>query len=220
MIFEAEYRRFSQLIRGKAAIAARLTHFESLPIDQVAPQQFEGTRAGLRFALGNSGVIVGIAPVQTLPTTSAQWLLWNNNSSASGIGIAFEELGVYLTSGTPGAGGALLAALVSAPAQIGATYAGTAIASASGSTKGSGLIVKTSVTITQPAVPVWYPVAQNPSSNAGAFPGMTFLENRNLQGGLIIPPQSGLALAVLAPLGTLPLFAPFAKWFEAASDFE
>lgn len=217
MYWEGMYRRFAALRSGKGPLPLRITHQESLAVAQVEPEGFEMTRAGRRFVLGNSAAITGIAPVQALVTTAAQWLLWNADAAAT---YFFEELGAYLTAGTPGVGGTLWAALVQAPAQVGSSEAGIGIRSTSNGTRNSKLIVKPSVTITSPAAPIWYPIASNPSPNVTAFASSTYLEHRHLRGGWAVPPGQGLALAIVAPAGTTPLFAPFAAFIEMDTDME
>lgn len=176
------------------------------------PDGVDAARNGKRFILGNSAAITGIGPVTALPTTAAQWVLWNADAALS---YFFEEIGMYLTSGTPGVGGILLGALVRAPAQVGASVAGASVSSASQSGSASSkMVVKTGVTVTDPAAPNWYPLATNPSSNVTAFAGSTVLEHRFVGGRFMVPPGFGFALAVVAPAGTTPLFAPFAKWLE------
>lgn len=196
---------------------ARGTGLGSLAVAQIEPAKFDASRAGRRFLLGNSAAITGIAPVQVLPTTAPQFVLWNADAARS---YALEQIGVYLTSGTPGAGGTLVGCIFTAPSQSGTTYAGTAITSASNGGLTSKALVKTAVTITAPAAPNWFVLASNPSPNVTAFAGSTFLENRVLDGSIIIPPNSGLGLAVVAPAGTTPLFAPFAQWVEIEADLE
>lgn len=211
-------RRFARTLGDERTL--RLTNFESLASAQVEPSGVELNRSGNRFMLGNSAAITGIAPVQVLPTTAAQWALWNADTTYT---YYFEELGVYLSAGTPGAGGVLLACLFQAPAQTGNNVAGATVARTgrpSGSGGGSSMIVKSGVTVTTPAAPVWYPIASNPSPNVTAFAGSTFLEHRGLQGRISVPPGYGLGLAVVAPAGTTPLFAPFAKWCELDTDNE
>lgn len=224
MLLEGEFRRFNVLRGGKGPLAFRQTFLESLAIAQVEPPNLELTRANRRFMLGNSTAITGIAPVQALPTTAAQWALFNSDTYRT---YWLEELLMYLTSGTPGVGGILLACLFQAPAQLGANAAGASVsptgkigAQAASISQGSAMIVKSGVTITSPAAPNWYPVASNNSPNVTAFAGSTFLEHRNLQGAIGIPPQFGLGLAVVAPAGTTPLFAPAARWAELEVDTE
>lgn len=216
-MIQGTVRRFDGLMRGIALIGQRFTHQESLAVAQVEPPGFEMSRAGRRFLLGNNAAITGIAPVQALPTTAAQWALWNPDNQVT---YFLEEVGVYLTSGTPGVGGILLGCLFRTPAQLGATVAGTSVTSASAGGKTSKAIVKQSVTVTDPAAPNWFPLASNPSPNVTAFAASTFLEHRSIQGGIAIPPGYGLGLAVVAPAGTSPLFAPFARWIEQETDNE
>lgn len=205
----------------------RMTNFESLAVAQVEPPGAEATRGNARFMLGNSAAITGIANVTALPTTAAQWALYN--LEASGGKTAFlEELGMYLTSGTPGAGGILLACLFQLPAAVssvnvtGCTIspAGKPVTGGASVSSGSNMVVKNSITISSPTAPNWFPVASNPSPNVTAFASSTFLEHRNLQGRIAIPPGYAMGLAVVAPAGTTPLFAPFAQWVELATDNE
>lgn len=211
--------RINRLTGGD--IKLRLTGWQSMPVAPFELQHEENTRAGVRFFLGNNAAITGIAPVQALVTTAAQWALFNTDAT-NGRTAYLDELGVYLTSGTPGVGGILMGCLFALPAQSGLA-AGAAISGGSkpqGVGTGSIIAVKSGVSITSPAAPNWYPIASNPSPNVTAFAGSTFLEHRALAGKLAIPPQFGLGLAVVAPAGTTPLFAPFGSWVERASDLE
>lgn len=210
--------RFAKRMAGDFEV--RQTGYESLAMCQIEPPNLEMTRADKRFLLGNSAAITGIAPVQALPTTAAQWAIWNPDPTKT---FWMEELGMYLTSGTPGVGGVLLACLFQTPAQTGSNVAGATVSGAkrpSGTGAASSAIIKTGVTVATPAAPVWYPIATNPSPNVTAFAGSTFLEHRNLAGAIAVPPGFGLGLAVVAPAGTTPLFAPFARWVELESDNE
>ena len=169
-------------------------------------------QAASRFILGNNAAITGIAPVQAHPTTAAQWGLFNANADKS---LYFEELGEYLEAGTPGVGGVLLACLFRTPAQLGASETGNAITSASGSGQASKVIVKPSITITEPTAPNWYTLADISGANVTAFAASATFAHRNLQGRLVVPPLWGVGLAVLSPAGTTPLWAPFGMWVEA-----
>lgn len=214
----ARVRRMTLLRQGETELPLRLTHQESLAVANVEPSGFELARSGRRFMLGNNAAITGIQNVSALVTTAAQWVIWNADATKT---LFFEELGVYNTSGTPGAGGSLLAALFSTPSQAAiAATAGTSVSSMSNGGAASKAIVKSAVTITVPAAPNWYVIANSPSPNVGAFPGGVFLENRSIQGRLAVPPGQGLALAVVGLAGTTPLFAPFASWCEIETDME
>lgn len=216
-MIEAEYRRFNELKGGQGPQKVRQTGLGSLATAKIEPDNLEMSRAGRRFGLGNSAAITGIAPVQVLPTTAAQWTIWNKDATRS---LVIESIGMYLTSGTPGVGGVLLGALVVDPVQTGASVTGASIGSLSNGSFESNAIVKTGVTITTPTAPIWQVLATNPSPNVTAFAGSVFLENRQLYGSIIVPPSQGLCLNVVAPAGTTPLFAPFAQWVELAMDLE
>ena len=214
MLIESIVSRIQKLGNG-ATTALRQTAFGSLAVAQVEPAGAEASRAGRRFLLGNNAGITGIAPVTVMPTTAAQWAIWNLDPLKS---LEFEQLGMYLTAGTPGVGGVLLACLFTTPAQTAGSQTGCAITSASNGALASKAICKQSVSITTPAAPNWFPVASNFGSNVTAFASSTYLENRSLDGRLIVPPGQGLGLAVVSPAGTTPLFAPFAMWVEDDAD--
>lgn len=226
MLLEAVFRRFQVLKGGKGPIEARATFLESLAGGLVDPPNLELTRANRRFMLGNSAAITGIVCVAALPTTLAQWVIWNADPVRT---MFYEELGVYLTAaGAAGnIGGVLLATIFQTPAQTGSNVAGASISPCSkiagpaGTSQGSAAIVKTSVTITTPAGPNWYPVATNFSPNTSNFAtAFSQLERRDLQGAIAVPPGYGLGLSVVAPAGTAPLYAPFARWVELEVDME
>jgi hypothetical protein len=217
MILEGVYRRFIPLRGGKGPLDARITHFESLAVGQVEPTGMEMTRAGRRQYLAWNGTgPTGIAPVQTMPTTAAQWAITNNDTVKT---YYFKELGAFPFSGTPGVGGLLLACVFNLPAQTGFAT-GVAVASGSNSALGSKAAVKSGVTITAPALPNWFPVAFNPPGTAGAGVAGTVILNTEVNGRLAVQPGQSLGLAVLALAGTTPLFLPIAEWIEAESDME
>jgi hypothetical protein len=217
MIFEGVVRRFFPLKGGKGPLDARQTHLESLAVGQVEAPGFEMTRAGRRFYIAYTGAVpTGIAPVQAFPTTAAQWLLWNADKTQS---LIFRTLGALLFSGTQGLGGQLLAAIVNLPATVGNSSTGLAVASASGSARASKVTIKASVVITDPAAPNWFPIAEDIGAAARVGPLCSII-NRAIEGKVVVPPLQGLALAVLAPAGTTPLYLPVGDWEEAESDLE
>src|ERR1700721_1446626 len=207
-IIQGEIRRVAGSFANERRI--RLTNQESLAMAQFESSGVEGTRAGTRFLLGNSAAITGIAPGSALPTTAAQWGIFNNEPSAGGKTYFFEELGVYLTSGTPAAGGILLACIYQTPTLIAGNKAGISIspagkiAGATGSSQLSNAGCNSGRTLIVPANPNWFVVAQSASPNVTAFPGSTAIENRNLQGKIAVPPQYSLGLAVVGAAGTSP----------------
>lgn len=205
---------------AKGTMAQRGTGLLSLPVAQVEGEGDEATRMGLRFHMSAAGA-TGIAPVQALPTVAAQWLIWNPNGNTQ---TAFlDMIGALLNSGTAGAGGALLGAIVPprfAPATVPTiSAAGVTVNNASpASAKGSNLIVASAQTLVNAVVGSWFTLGvMNP---AGTLLGQTQIESRDVRGKLCIPPGCGLALAVISPTGTTPLFAPYASWREYAADLE
>lgn len=180
----------------------------------------EAVVAGRVFEIGNNAAVTGIAPVQALPTTAAQWGIKNASTTKA---MFFKSLGVFLTSGTPGVGGLLLATIYSAGTAISANKAGVAIRNSAGKdnvgagSRISAALCNSGITVSSPTAPVWFPVASRPDANVTAFAGSTFLENRNIRGAICLPPGFFLGLAVVSPAGTSPLFAPFAQWEELAA---
>jgi hypothetical protein len=217
MLFEGVYRRFSVLRNGKGPLDARLTFLESLAMSQVEPEGYEMTRAGRRFRSAfNGSAPTGIAPVQAMPTTAAQWVLWNGDLTKSYV---MTSVGVVLFSGTQGVGGTVLGTIFQAPVQNGvAQQTGLAIMNMSDSSISSKAVIKSGITITAPATPIWCPVAALPDAadTAGGQAGPI----SDMKGRLIIPPQKGLGIAVLSAAGTTPLFLPFFDWLEVESDLE
>jgi hypothetical protein len=220
MIMEGFVRRFLAMKSGKNQTELRFTHQESVAVGLVEPINFEFTRAGRRFFLGNSAAATGIAPVQAVPTTAAQWVIWNADPAAT---YFFEELGAILASGTPGLGASLLFALFSAPAQTGSSATGMSVQSASQGSRASKAIIKSGVTITTPAAPAWFQLDESRDAIAAAAFSTGYangLFRRDLAGAIAIQPGQGLGLAVMAPTGTTPLYIPMARWVEQETDME
>lgn len=216
----------SELILGRflpkqsGTFGVRGTGTASAAIAQVEPPNLEMTRAGRRFYLGQSAAVTGIAPVQAIPTTAAQWVIWNADTVRT---YWFEELGEYLTSGTPGLGGSLWFTIFSTPAQTGAIATGLAVQNASQGGLTSKAIVKSAVTIATPTAPPWFRLYENTSTvTAAAFSAgySNGFVRYDLGGAIALQPGQGLGLAVLAPTGTTPLYAPVARWVELESDME
>ena len=83
------------------------TGLQSQVVAQREAARADLTRGGRRFAVGFLSTVTGIAPVQTISTIAAQWLLYNPATATKSIFI--DELGIVLVSGTAGAGIVLLA---------------------------------------------------------------------------------------------------------------
>ena len=216
MILEGVIRRWTPTKGGKSPLDVRLTHQESLAVAQVEPTGFEVTRAGRRFNLAWNGTgPTGIAPVQVFPTVAAQWALTNNDVART---YFFMTLGAMVFSGTTGLRAELLACVFQTPVQAGFAT-GVAVQSASNSNIGSKVAVKSGVTITAPALPNWFPIAEQLGGAAIVGPA-SCIANRGLDGRLAVSPGWSLGLVVLAPAGTTPLYLPLAEWVEVETDME
>ena len=74
MIIEALAQRFTQRLAGMNALIT--TGLGSLRVAQTEGEGDEMTRAGLRIHMSATGA-TGVAPVQAIPSTAAQWLIYN-----------------------------------------------------------------------------------------------------------------------------------------------
>lgn len=217
MISEGILRRFIPFKSSAGAKDLRITHLESLAVAQTEPEGFEFTRAGRRFRTAfNGSAPTGIAPVQAMPTTAAQWVIWNGDPVLSYV---VTSAAAILFSGTQGVGGTLLGTLFTAPDQTGLAQAtGLAVANMSKSSRGSNAIIKSAITLTVPATPLWFPLSSlnSAAETAGGQGG----PQADIKGRLIIPPKTGLGLVVLSAAGTTPLFLPYLDWLEVETDLE
>ncbi len=176
----------------------------------VAQVRLDGEVDGNRFYLGNNAAVTGIIPVTTVPTTLASHCLWNPSDKH----YFFEEIGVFLEAGTTDEGGIVLMTLFRNPVQLGTGVAGQGIQAADGSGASSDMVLKDSITITDPAAPVWYPLGES-ESTAAAFPiTQTGLVHRGLRGRIVVPPNTGLGIQVVEGTGTASKYCPIAMWVE------
>jgi hypothetical protein len=211
-IAEGYAERFVPKTTGQ--IVQRYTATMSAAVAQVEPDGYELTRAGRRFQIGTVAAATGIAPVQALPTTAAHWVIFNTDLKVS---LVFDWLGMYNVSGTAGAGIVVIATIFTTPAQTGLAT-GVSITNNANASRSSVASIKSAVTITAPAAPIWVPVATNMNANTALLDALTV--NTDLRGRIVVPPLSGLGLATLSPTGSTPLFAPVACWTELESDLE
>ena len=219
-LIEGLIERFTQRRSAAGTGAVRLTGLASLAQADVEPQRFEMTRAGLRFDIA-FGAVTGIAPVQTIPTTAAQWFIYNPSTDKS---LVVEEVGAVLVSGTAGAGILVLGALTGPgtnPATLptaNSAAIGAKSRSSGGSNpaKSSAAIVVASQTLANN--PTWRCLAMNDNANTAILSVAAI--NDRVSGALIVPPGHGLALVVTSPAGTTPLYAPHLVWCEMTTDIE
>lgn len=217
-LFEAIVRRVEKLAIGLERSVRLTPGGGSVAVAQFEGESDEAVRAGARFHIQTSQA-TGIAPVQALPTTAAQWFLYN--PLTSNTVMWFDCLGMWLLSGTAGAGGTVifgLCALTNVPASV-PTANATGVVLPNGnpaSAKTSKLIVASGQTLA--VNPGWAPLAfMNP---AQTVLGQTQMEDQDLRGKIALSPGMGIALAVISPTGTTPLFAPYGSYREYQSDME
>ncbi len=216
MLIEAYAQRFVQKVAGMVALTA--TSLGSLRVAQVEGESDEATAAGLRFWLSLRGG-TGIAPVQANPTTAAQWMLFNPLGNT--VTAFVDQVSMDLASGVAGAGGSLIACIVPpsfAPATIPTVSAATTVIANANPTSGktSKLICVASQTLQNAVASNWIPIGQ--MRTIGTVLGQTQIVGDDLKGRIAIPPGCGLALAVISPTGTTPLWTPVATWREYAAD--
>lgn len=196
-------------------VVLRGTQTKCLGVSITEPEGIDLTREGRRFAIARSAGVTGIAPVQAQATTAAQWTLFNTSSTKT---CFFDMLGVVLDSGVGGATGhTVYAADFTTPVQTGLATGLSAINMNGGASASTVLAIKSAVTVTAPAAPFWFPVAQLPS---GVTPGIlgTTIANWEIRGRIALQPGHGLALYVAGASGTTPLFGPCAQWVEIESS--
>lgn len=211
--------RFVQKIAGIVGLTG--TQLGSLRVAQTEAEGDEMTRAGLRYHASGLGAS-GVAPVQALPSTACQWLIYNPLSNP--VTAFFDRLGMIVLSGTAGAGGAVLACIVPPkfmPSTIPtASAANMVIQNANAvSSKSSSLVITSAQTLQNAGAGNWFPIGQmNPN---GTVLGQTYLDQTfDIKGRIAAPPGCGIGLCVISPTGTTPLYVPFASWREYTSDVE
>ena len=223
MIIEALAQRFTQRLAGMNALIA--TGLGSLRVAQTEGEGDEMTRAGLRIHMSATGA-TGVAPVQAIPSTAAQWLIYNPQGNTTTAFI--DVLGMIDLSGTMGSGLCVYACICPP------TFTPTTVPVASAtnvklmnanpvSQKTSNIIVASAQTLQNAAVGNWAPIAFGVAKDGVvAVPPVGFApaEQRDIRGKYCIPPGCALALANLAPTGTSPTYAPYASWREYVTDLE
>ncbi len=210
-LMEGVVRRFNRVLAGPAAL--RLTELESLALAQVEPEGFELSRAGRRFFGGGQAAATGSAPVTAMPTTAADFILWNGEPSGGRL-YAMEQVAMVMESGTKAVGAVILGAIVP-PQNADITAAtGYSTGSANGVRNSSNAIWAENVTLD--ATPVWFGLAGDSGGAAATVGGIV----AELKGRLVIPPTYGLALSIFSGSGTSPLFLAQAMWAEIEASLE
>lgn len=189
-------------------------------MSQLLPPKALRAAAGRRYnaVVGNGATF--IAPVTAVPTTTATFLLFNGEA-AGGKSYFIDTAYAFLASGTNGVGGALLGAVTLSAQQaagvLPAAYASTVVSSLSGKSGGTKGVLANAWTIVG-GTPSWGVLAKSEAA-AGATIGANVLL-ANLDGGIVVPPQYGLALTVLSGTGTTALYGVGVSWDEIEADLE
>src|SRR3990167_9231879 len=168
---------------------------------------------GDRFAavVGNGATFK--APVTAIPTTTATWMLFNNESATSGTGKTYfvDKVSAFLASGTAASGITLLGCVTLASQTAPSAYASTVVSALDGTngTSTNGILANAhTITGTQPA---WHVLA-GIDNVAAATIGMSV--TADLDGGYLIPPQYGMGITVLSGVGTTALYGVSVIWDE------
>lgn len=209
-----------------AEFHGRTDSFQKMPLGQwlfrkfsqhgavfTADQEFkyqELARAGRLYG-ANTGAGTAIAPVTSLPTTTATWALYNGYASRK---LVVKDIYCYSVSGTLGLGMSLLAGLSSTvQASAASAYASSVKAGINPNQPTSSAVFAQNVTLA--GAPVWSVLASRDQvSSVSVGSGLTAV----VDGMLIIPPGFALGATVLAPTGTSALFGVGFTWAELDLD--
>jgi hypothetical protein len=189
-----------------------MTQTGAVRVSTTEPQHLDYTRNGQRFYLGNNAACTGIAPIQALATTAAQWGL--TNPSTSGKVYVFDTIGLWLISGTAGTTGNVGTYTIYTTTGAASIKSGLAIQNCDGSTAASAMLANSGLTVSVPAAPVWIPFSGNES--LGSAVDSLVLVDDKVEGRIILQPGYTLGLNASGAAGSTPLFAPFARWYECA----
>ena len=215
--------RFVQKVAGLVGLTG--TQLGSLRVSQIEADGDEMTRAGLRYHMSACGA-TGIAPVQAIPSTAAQWMIYNPLSNP--VTAFLDRIGMVELSGTIGVTGNAMWAAIVPPKYLPSTIptqsaANVVIQNANAvSAKASSLIVVSGQTLQNIAAGNWFPLARELSAATTAFlAGTQQIDTGwDVRGKFAIPPGCGLALGTISAAGTSPVYAPFGSWREYTSDVE
>lgn len=214
MLQEGVAGRF--LVKLAGQFASRFTGLQSVPIAQVESEFLEMTRAGRRFM----GIFstTGIGTVQAVPTTTANWLLYNPDP---GRAYVIDQITAFFLSGTAGIGGTLVGIVSPITATLPAAATGAAVGNASAGGLNSKAVLAVTYTLPTPAGMVqWGILPGQQGQTTGVVPGLGGNYTADVRGRLIVPPGKALGLALITAAGTAPLFVMGASWHEVELDLE
>jgi len=188
----------------------QLTGFRSLKTAAVEPPLLELARAGRLFTAGTIAVAGARAPVQDVPTTTANWLLFNPASSP--YCLVPLKVAAYLGSGTADTGAALIAGVTAQKlpdsAALTANAANHAVGSVRGGYSQGRAFLGVGVTVPTMAVTLTtfqWDVLASCQNAASTTPGTGVVGWTS--GAAVVPPGFGYAIDVVSGAGTTAKFS-------------
>lgn len=200
-----------------------MSGLESLITTKSEPDGVDLARAGVRWAGSFTSVAVGIASSASIPSTTAQFMLWNGESDG-GKSYILEDVTSLVLTGTSAVGASILWALsterIAKPSLVGgytvtSFSCKTPIRGVTGSeVPGTKAIFSSNRTF--PVDPDGWALYANVGSPAMTVGGGL---SRETQGRIIIPPGYALGLNIFDSSSAMTwLLAPI--WLELSLDLE
>jgi len=163
-----------------------------------------------------AGTVTAVAPVAALPTTAAQFALWNGESAGGKTYTVTTLSWTSIASAGAAFVGQLLAHVAPAAQNVISGTVAKGPYSTDGQWGGSRAIVYSAVTLTaaQAASGIWHPVGG--SVNGGAATATISMGNwAYVRGIYVLPPGGLLSLAVLCSAAGSATCDHFVTWEEA-----
>ncbi len=181
-----------------------ISQHRGLFTSQLEPKYIELARAKWLYE-ANNGSAVGLADVETIPTTLATYGLYNSNAIKS---LVVLKISVTTTTITAALGFALIAGLSpTAQASAETKYSGSlALGITPGSPAPGGYLTDA---MTMTGTPLWITLGSN---NAGVLLGSGI--TAWVDGIFTVPPKFGLGIDILGSAGSTPLYDVDILWAE------
>ncbi len=208
MFLKAIANRILALAEGSERTSYRITGRGSLAVAQVEMPYTELLREG-KYFLGATGPVTNAqAPLQDVPTTACTWMLWNGESD-DGNSYLVDWFYPWLGSGTAAVGMTVLVGLTKAKQAAPSAGTGLVSGSASGGQAATKAILATGPTITG-GTPVWTGIGGSLQA-ATATVGQG---DQPLSVRILVPPNYGLAIALVSGTGTTAKYQFGMGWAE------
>lgn len=202
---KALYGLFGKVSRGEVDLQA--TGYRSLRVAQVEPEYLELARAGRLFIAATSIATNGRAPVTDVPTTTANWCLFNPATNRNNH-LAILEAGFWNSGGTTAVGQTLIGGVTPLPlaTAIAANATGHTVGNTRGANPSGGAVLPfLSVNVTVPSMAAQFGILGSMESTADATVGAGGVWK---QGGKhLVPPGHGFAVDIISGAGTSPKLA-------------